>query len=126
MTTALIALTLLAVPDIGVDSIIEPRGMISNNWLTRPRVLVANHGDSTTGFVVWLSVVSLDSLVYAESTHIGDLDAASDTIITFPDLNPRVVRSYQDNVVYCSLYALQDSFPTNDTMARAFEVSPPV
>lgn len=125
MTTALVALTLLAAPDIGVDSIIQPRGMMANaGQMIRPQALIANHGDSAASFMAWMKVIGQESLVYTESLDVAELGAMSDTVVWFPDLDPALVPFHEEHVVRCSVHCSADTWPVNDTMSRTFELYP--
>jgi hypothetical protein len=126
MLTALVALALLAAPDIGVDSIIQPRGQIPNQDTTMPSVQIGNHGDRSSNFTVWLTVFSAHADVYSESLVVGDLAAGTDTVLSFPGLDPGTLPSPEDCVVCCSLYAADDSSRANDVQYRDFTVWIPI
>ncbi|MFO7650022.1 MAG: hypothetical protein R6X13_01590 [bacterium] len=120
MLTALVALTLLAAPDIGVDSIIRPGAVEMSGVRIVPAARVSNSGDAADTFTAWFEVTSYGAICYLESLRVAGLAPASETTLYFPVF---LVGARGDTATaHCWVAAIGDSNPQNDTLHRGFRL----
>ncbi|MFO7650024.1 MAG: hypothetical protein R6X13_01600 [bacterium] len=113
MLTALLALSLLAAPDIGVDSITEPDASEESGTTIIPAALISNSGDSAGSFGAWFVITSYGSVLYRESLAVAALEPDGDTTLFFPGFF--VPYSEDTLTAHCWVAAIGDSNPQNDT-----------
>ena len=112
------------VVDIGVESIIWPRGEVDQNYAFHPSAFWYNYGTVEAGFKAWLAIYdTLGVLDYIDSTVVDQVAPEHSTRLYFRPYTPRgCFPSMLPWTVRCSTYAVADANDTNDVLVDSFRV----
>ncbi|MEO0081096.1 MAG: hypothetical protein ABIL25_02240, partial [candidate division WOR-3 bacterium] len=104
-------------PDVGIMSLVAPRGVYDSATVITPQVVVRNFGASTVACPVRLTIGTGYNQIRTKTIRAG----AEDTIY-FPDWQPQVIGTY---VARCSTMLAGDLFPANDTWTEVTQIVRP-
>lgn len=123
---AALAICHAQVVDIGVDSIIWPKGKVEEGYPWHPSACWHNHGTVEVGFKAWLAIYdTLGVLDYIDSTAADHLAPDQNARLCFRPYTPKGYSpSWLAWAVRCSTYAAGDVNDTNDVLADSFRVGP--
>ena len=105
--------------DVGVDSIICPRGAVDSGQQVTPRVVVANYGSNPESLVVKMAIDRSGVEQYSDSLTIGSLQPGAYDTIEFG----RWIPDGRDSMTATAwTECAGDTFPLNDTAQLRFMV----
>jgi hypothetical protein len=114
------------VVDIGVESIIWPKGDVEEGYPWHPSACWHNYGTVEAGFKAWLAIYdTLGVLDYIDSTVVDQVAPEHSTRLYFRPYTPRGCSpSMLPWAVRCSTYVAGDVNNSNDVLAGSFRVGP--
>jgi hypothetical protein len=112
------------VVDIGVKSIVWPRGVVYVHYSAHPSAQWRNHGTVEVEFRAWLSIYdTLGVLDYIDSTSVDHLAPKQSTRLYFREYTPACCTTGPLRwTVRCSTYAASDANDTNDVLTDSFQI----
>ncbi len=107
--------------DVGVDSILSPRGEVLPYSTVRPKARIVNYGGTNNRFACLFTIYRDGGVLYAE--RLDTILLPLDTIeLTFPGLLFTIGDTY---TAKCSVLLTGDENPENDFKVVTFIVEPP-